>query len=393
MNLLDLLLVLLMVYAAVRGFRQGALSQVTAFGGAVIGIVLGANFAPRLASSFVDGPGPGLAITTLALLLASFFLGQGIGFAIGLRLRAAAAGAGAAPVDRAAGIAVGLLVLVVGIWLLSSAFAQGPLPSIARQVRGSSVIAAIDSGMPPAPDVFGRVGSYLDQQGFPQVFSGIAGGPTAPPVDPPSQGAVAAAAEAGQASTVQVQSLGCGGVSTGSGFVVQAGFVVTNAHVIAGGETLTVRDQTGTHDAVPVAVDPALDLAVLSSPGTTAPALPWSAQPADRGVQGATLGFPGGQQELAVKPATVRERQTAIGRDIYGRGTVTREVLTLAAQVVRGDSGGPFVTSDGAVGGVVFAAAPGQPGTGYALTAERVRPDVDAAIASGTPVPTGSCRF
>lgn len=393
MNVLDLVLVLLMVYSAVRGFRQGALSQVAAFGGAVIGIIIGANVAPRLASQLIEGPGPNLAIATLGILLGCFIIGQAIGFAIGLRLRTAAALAGAAPVDRTAGIAVGLVTLVIAVWLLGAAFAQGPLPSVAQQVRNSTVVAAIDRAMPTAPDVFGRVGAYLDQQGFPQVFSGISGGSTAPPVDPPTQGAVAAATEAGQVSTVQVQSTGCGGISTGSGFVTQPGFVVTNAHVIAGGQSVTVRDPGGAHEAVPVHYDPGLDLAVLSAPGTTSTPIGWASEPVGREVEGATLGFPGGQRELMVKPARVRDRQQAVGRDIYGRGTVQREVLTLTAEVRRGDSGGPFVTSAGAVGGVVFAAAPAEPQTGYALTVEAVRPDVESAIARNTPVDTGPCRF
>ncbi|HVM13334.1 MAG TPA: MarP family serine protease [Egibacteraceae bacterium] len=393
MNLLDFVLVVLVVYSAVRGFRQGALSQVAAFGGAVIGIVVGANFAPDLASAMVEGPGSTLALVTLGLLLASFIIGQGIGFAIGLRLRAAAAGLGAAPVDRTAGVAVGLITLVVTIWLLGSAFSQGPLPSIAQQVRGSAVIGAIDRSLPPAPDVFGRVGAYFDQQGFPQVFSGIAGGPTSPPVDPPTEGAVAAAAGRGQVSTVQVQAPGCGQISAGSGFVTQDGFVVTNAHVIAGGESISVRDAAGEHPAEAVLFDGGLDLAVLRAPGTQATPIGWTAAPAGRGVQGATLGFPGGQRELMVKPATVRDRHPAVGRDIYGRGTVNREVLTLAADVRRGDSGGPFVTSEGLVGGVVFAAAPAAPGTGYALTAESVQPLVSQAIAQNATVGTGPCRF
>lgn len=393
MNLLDVVLVALLLYAAVRGYRQGALSQLAAFGGAVIGIVLGANFAPDIASAFVDGPGPTLSLVTLALLLTSFAIGQGIGLAFGLHLRAAAAGTGAAPIDRTAGVVVGLVVLVIGVWLLAAAFSQGPLPSVARQVRGSTVVTAIDGALPPPPDIFGRVGAYFDRQGFPQVFSGLGGGPVAGPVDPPTEGVVAAAAAAGQPSTVQVQAEGCGGISTGSGFVVQPGFVVTNAHVVAGGSALTVRDQTGTFDAVAVHFDPGLDLAVLSSPGTTAPPIPWAGAPSQRGTQGATLGFPGGQRELAIKPAAVRERQDAIGRDIYGRGTVTREVLTLSSEVRRGDSGGPFVTGEGGVGGVVFAAAPADPGTGYALTVEQVRPDVDAATARNAPVDTGPCRF
>jgi S1-C subfamily serine protease len=112
-----------------------------------------------------------------------------------------------------------------------------------------------------------------------------------------------------------------------------------------------------------------------------------------RETEGATLGFPGGQRDMVVKPATVRSRSEAVGRDIYGRGLAPREILTLAATVQRGDSGGPFVTADGLIGGVVFAANAAQPGEGYALTAERVRPDVDAAIAANTGVGVGECRF
>lgn len=392
MNVLDLILLLMLAWFAARGFRQGALSQVAGLGGAGLGLVLGGIVAPRVASMIVDTPGPELALVTLGALLICIIIGQGIGMAIGFRLRAVAAGVGAAPVDRTAGVAVGVAALIVVVWLLAEALAQGPIPTVAQQVRESTVVSTIDSALPPPPDLFGRLGSYLDQQGFPQVFSGL-GGATAPPVDPPSEGAVAAAVEAGQASTVQVQATGCGGISTGTGFVVQSGFVVTNAHVVAGGDGLTVRDGAGTHEAVAVHYDSDIDLAVLSSPAAAAPAIGWVGEPAQRGTQGATLGFPGGQRELAVKPATVRERHGAVGRDIYGRGLVEREVLTLDADVQRGDSGGPFVTSDGLVGGVVFAAAPADPGTGYALTAESVRPDVDAAVARNQAVGTGSCRF
>jgi S1-C subfamily serine protease len=174
--------------------------------------------------------------------------------------------------------------------------------------------------------------------------------------------------------------------------------VVTNAHVIAGGEALTVRDASGAYDAVPVLVDPQTDLAVLSSPGVTAPPIPFVTTPADRSVAGATLGFPGGRPELVVKPASVGGRSIAVGRDIYGQGLVRREVLTLSApdggaSVQQGDSGGPFVTGEGLVGGVVFAAAATEPGTGYALSAEAVAPAVTQAITTNAPIPTGPCRF
>ena len=54
-----------LLYAATRGFRQGALSQVFAFGGASIGLVAGALFAPEIANAFIHEPGPNLALVTL----------------------------------------------------------------------------------------------------------------------------------------------------------------------------------------------------------------------------------------------------------------------------------------------------------------------------------------
>lgn len=392
-NLLDVLLLVALVSAAIRGYRQGALAQVATFGGAAAGLLFGATLAPRISAEFVDQPGTDLALITFVVLLAFILLGQTIGVAVGNRMQAAAHSAGVGGVDRGAGIAVGLISLLLVVWLLASALVQGPVPVIAQQVRESRIVTALGQSLPQAPNLFGQVGNYLQEQGFPQVFSGIGGGATAPPVDPPSDAAVAAAQQAAAGSTVQVQSLGCDGISSGSGFVTAPGFVVTNAHVIAGGEVLNVRDQAGTHDATAILFDPELDLAVLSAPGAAAPPIGFVSTPAERGTAGATLGYPGGQQQQVVKPAAVRARGEAVGRDIYGRGLVPRDILTLSAPVQQGDSGGPFVTSDGLVGGLVFAAASAEPGTGYALTAERVAPDVQTAIAANSPVGTGECRF
>lgn len=392
MNVVDLVLLVALGFSAFRGFRQGALSQVTAFGGAAVGLVIGAAVAPRVAPRFVDQPGPALALVTLGLLLLAIAIGQTIGLAIGARLRSAVHTAGAASVDRTAGVAVGVTGVLLTVWLLGSVLVQGPVAPIAKQVRRSTIVAAVVNAMPQPPDVFGRVGSYLDQHGFPTVFSGM-GGAIAPPVDPPARSAVASAQRRGAPSTVQVVGNGCGGVSSGSGFVPRAGFVVTNAHVVAGSDRLAVRSAEGEHRATAIHVDTDVDLAVLRVPDLQVPAIRWVAEPSQRGVVGATLGFPGGQQQMEVKPAAVRARSEAVGRDIYGAGSVTRDVLTISSPVERGDSGGPFVTSDGRVGGVVFAAAAAEPGTGYALTAESVRGPVRAAINRNAEVGTRACRF
>jgi S1-C subfamily serine protease len=392
-NIIDLVLVLAFLGAAARGYRQGALSQVAAFAGLVLGLVIGAAAAPGLAARLVGQPGRNLALATFGLLMVSLLAGQAIGLAGGARLRAAMRSTGIATADRVAGIGVGVVSLALAVWLLGSALVSGPVPEVARQVASSRVVTAIGQALPPAPNLFARAGAYLQRQGFPQVFAVLGDRPTAAPVAPPDEAGVRAAQEAAALSTVQVTALGCGAVSAGSGFVTAPGFVVTNAHVVAGGQSLTVTDRSGTVEAVAVLVDPVIDLAVLAAPGLAAPPIPFVDAPAARGTAGATLGYPGGGPDLVVRPAAVTDRVQAVGRDVYGRDLARREVLTLSAAVAEGDSGGPFVTSDRRVGGVVFAAAATEQGIGYALTAEQVADDVAAAVAGNTPVGTGECRF
>lgn len=392
MNLVDVILMLVLVYVGLRGFRQGALSQMASFGGAAVGLVGGAVWAPKLATLFISRPGLNLAFLTLLVLFGIVMVCQGLGVALGLRLRASAERFGMGSADRGAGIAVGLTGLVVIVWLLASVLTQGPIPSVAKALRQSQVVTAIAHALPVPPNVFGRVSVYLNRQGFPQVFADVPE-VTAPPVGLPADVAVNAAVNAGRPSTVQIEAEGCDRISSGSGFVTQPGFVVTNAHVVAGSESLTVRDLRGNHEAVAILVDPRLDLAVLSSPEATATPIDWVTTPVRRGTAGVTLGFPGGQRTLNARPAVVEAQVRAVGRDIYGGQTVTREILALSSGVQRGDSGGPFVTSEGQVGGVVFAASSSELGTGYALAAGQVSANVATAVARNRQVDTGRCQM
>jgi S1-C subfamily serine protease len=392
-NGLDVLLGLLLAFALVRGWRQGAATQVAALGGFVVGLLVGVWAAPRIAGTFVAEPGPTAAVAVLVVLVVIVLIGQGIGASVGLRLRRAAALAGIGRVDRVLGVGVGAAWLAFVIWILSGVLSQGPIPSVSQQIRGSEIVQALDRVFPPQPAVVGRIAAFLDDQGFPQVFTGPEGGIAAPPVPETADESVRAAAAAGQPSTVQIRTAGCGGaLGAGSGFVAAPGFVVTNAHVVAGFDRVSVRDAAGEHPAVPISFDPALDIAVLAVPDVVAPPIPWADSAVGRGTEGASLGFPGGSSEMVVRPATVQGSLDAIGRDIYGENTVRRQVLVLSAPVERGDSGGPFVTSAGRVGGVVFAGAP-DGDTGYALAASEVRPVVEGAIARDQQVGVGACRF
>jgi S1-C subfamily serine protease len=87
----------------------------------------------------------------------------------------------------------------------------------------------------------------------------------------------------------------------------------------------------------------------------------------------------------------VRGRINLRGPDIYEANTVQRDVFTVRATIRSGNSGGPMLTPDGDVIGVVFGAAVEDPDTGFTLTAEQVRSEVDAAPSQTTKVSTGAC--
>ena len=94
---------------------------------------------------------------------------------------------------------------------------------------------------------------------------------------------------------------------------------------------------------------------------------------------------------LEADAAAVRRTITAAGRDIYGEETVRRQVYELQAEIRPGHSGGPFVTIDGTVAGVVFAASTTNEEVGYALTAIQARPQIRIGTGRTEAVDTGEC--
>ena len=152
--------------------------------------------------------------------------------------------------------------------------------------------------------------------------------------------------------------------------MVGSGLVATNAHVVAGegsGDTQVLIGNNA-YAATPVLFDPSFDLAVLRTDAPLGPALAISPNLVPRGTQAAVLGYPE-DRALTVDPAGVTEEVTAIGKDIYNNGSVTRGVYALDADVLPGNSGGP---ADGA----------GRPGhrrgllSFHRLSGRRLRPDL-----------------
>jgi S1-C subfamily serine protease len=148
-----------------------------------------------------------------------------------------------------------------------------------------------------------------------------------------------------------------------TGVVVRNRRVLTVAHALAGGHTVTAAGRR----ASVVGIDRRLDLAVLAVPGLRAPAV--------------RLGGDGPNARLAVMrdrraaslPATVRRRVLVHWRDQPGDRPSDRPGLELAARVDPGDSGAPVVDARGRLLGVLYARSSGDAGTAWAVDASAAR--------------------
>jgi S1-C subfamily serine protease len=172
--------------------------------------------------------------------------------------------------------------------------------------------------------------------------------------------------------------------------VVGQGLVATNAHVVAGIAHPFVQNSDHSYPAKVVWFDPNLDFAVLKVSGLPESSLTIATTTASRGTASAVLGYPGGGSFNA-SPAAVLDEFSAVGRNIYGSGHTVRDVYEVKANIIPGNSGGPLVTSDGKVIGVVFAESTAYNHVGYALTTSQVNNELKQAVGKTQPVSTGSC--
>ncbi len=389
MNLFDLVVVVLVVVAMIVGFRSGALPQMCGLVGALAGGVLAVLALPWLETPLAAIEPSARAFVVLAGILFAVGLGEAVGSAVGrgiaIRLGEGLFGA----LDQVLGGLVGTAQALLVIWLTGGLLAAGPSPTLSSAAQTSFFVRALSAVLPAPTEIAGGLARLLDDTGLPDLFIGLEPLP-APPVDLPDDPLVQDLAALAIPSIVKVTASTCLSVSTGTGFVVDRGYIVTNAHVIAGATTVKVLLGDVLFDAVPVLVDPDLDIALVHASRLDAPALAFAASDPERGAAGATFGFPGGRG-LDVQPAAVAGAYDARGRDIYGEERVTRAVLELRAEIDQGDSGGPLILADGTVGGVVFAEARTDEEVGYALTATAVRAAIEPALGSTTEVAPGAC--
>lgn len=407
MSVFDAVLLVVVAVQLVTGLRQGLVVGVCSITGGILGVVLAVAVLPAALTRLPGGAsGQPLLRTLVAVIgvVAVAGLGRAVGSALGHRLRARRPGV-LRTTDRLGGGALSAVGTLAVLWAVGVVVAASALPVLPGAVRDSALLARVDAGVPTgARDWVQRLSRQVDGGTYPALLQPFLT-ERIPAVAPPDTG-VARSGAAARAATATVKVTGtapaCRTAVEGSGFVVDATHVVTNAHVVAGVDAPTVALEGASGPArnarfatEVVAFDPDLDVAVLAlSGGARLPVAPLTVAAADlrTGAPAVVLGYPG-DGPLTTSAARVRATQRIVGTDIRGQGRVVREVYTLRTVVRPGNSGGPMVDTAGAVAGLVFAMSRDDPQTGYALTAEQIAPTVRAgrARAATSAVDTGDC--
>ena len=186
--------------------------------------------------------------------------------------------------------------------------------------------------------------------------------------------------------------------NTGSGVIIdEAGYIVTNAHVVQLGDYSARRIRAVLTDGRSLActlvgVDVMSDLAVLHVEGEDVPAATLGrSDDIMAGEWAITIGNPLGLAIEDAQPAVAVGVVSAVGRDFrreQGSRTVYRDMIQTDATINPGNSGGPLVNALGEVIGIntfILSESGGSEGVGFAIPIDRVRRVADELIQYGGP--------
>ncbi|MEV7429776.1 MULTISPECIES: MarP family serine protease [unclassified Nocardioides] len=389
MNALDWLLVLLVLAYALSGYWQGFVTGAFATTGLLLGGLAGVWLAPVALGDAAPSLVVSLGALFIVILTAS--LGQAVLQYAGARIRDRITWQPVRAIDAVGGAALSAAAVLLVAWALGVAISGSAISGVTPLVRGSTVLAKVDGALPgSAGNVLDTFNNVVGTTFFPRYLEPFAPerivevgpGPKRLLRDPD--------VEAAQPSVLKIRGTnGCGRGIEGSGFLYADDRLMTNAHVVAGVAEPAVELGEDTVSAQVVYYNSELDVAVLALDDGGLPVLDFDedAQPRD-GV--AILGYPQ-DGPYNVNPGRIRAEQRLRSPNIYGDGTVIREVFSLRGLVRPGNSGGPIVSSRGDVVGVVFAASVTDKDTGYALTAEQVADARRIGVTNTEAVSTGDC--
>lgn len=393
----DVVVLLILAVALVSGLRAGFFSSL----GSVVGLLVGGAVAlwavPEAAGMISDPQWRWIAGAAITLIL--LVIGSSLCSALGSWIRRGTDRFRLRVPERILGGVLTTLVVALVVSVVAPVIGAAGIPNVSAAVSSSTAVKAIDRLL---PGHLNRVSDDIREEwtdspvlpslGDPGIVDGgdnWAGddgrsGSTTPPedIDVESPELVAASQSVARVSGIAAA---CQVMPTGSGFVAAPNRIITNAHVVAGVDEPVVTLPDGqTADGQVVYYNEEDDIAVIAAYVDATPL-----RLTDRvgpGVAGVIQGYPGGGPFRST-PAEV----TTTGPTRFANDPTTRSVHQLAAEVEPGNSGGPFITTSGEVGGVVFGRDDADGTTAYAMTVDAVNRASDSFGEDVAPVPTGQC--
>lgn len=391
MNVADIIIAGVIIAMMAFGWRRSALVQVCGLIGIILGFFLSGLIYEKLA--FLTQDSTIRNITMIAILIGTIFLSTDLLVVLGRyaeKKQKILRHFRSTQVNRivAAGVTgIGSLLIIVFL----NGVAGDALPNIARQQLKNSSLLTLTSANLPLPTSITNLAALRKPFGEPTIFSGeeVLFDDNTSTIDN-AYAELDEATEKTKSSVVKITTWGCGSIATGSGFIIDPHHVVTNAHVVAGGERISLANNDATYMTDVVWIDPKLDVAVLyvqsDLVGEPLKVANTSAAP---GTLGAQLGFqPAG---FDIGDVVVTGRIHASGYDIYRQTQVVRDIYALRGNIIPGNSGGPVINAKGAVIGVIIGHSTTQNKTGYAIVSSQIVDLVKKSPALLDSVSTGEC--
>jgi S1-C subfamily serine protease len=388
-NSLDIILILILFAYAGSGYVQGFVVNLVATVGLLAGGLLAIAIVPRLLS----GGQPTLSSSLLALgmVVAAAAIGQAVGTYVGTDLRTGLRWRPLRWMDAVGGAALSMVAVLAASWALGYSVSGTSIPYLSTASRGSAILAHVDGVMPAqASETLRAFNKTLDANLFPRYIDPFED-ERITAVDPPDDATLRlpGVREASESVVKVIGVASCDRGVEGSGFVYAPGRIMTNAHVVAGVDEPFIDVNGRRTRANVVLFNPRLDVAVLATGDLGLEPLNFD-RGGKTGDEAAILGYPQ-NGPFDARAARIRGELTLRSPDIYDRGEHVRKTYSVRGLVRSGNSGGPLVSRDGGVLGVIFAASVTDSSTGYALTASQVANAADRGRSATSSVDTGAC--
>lgn len=288
-------------------------------------------------------------------------------------------------VENKLGVVVSTLAVLVIVWLVGAMIGRLPFEGFSNSVRDSWFVSRLDTTLPPIPAVFALFDKQVNPNAPPYIKTNS---------DPkigklPGGLDMSLAINKAKSSTVRITSFGCGGLVSGSGFVVDPEFVATNAHVVAGVERPIIKYKDHSYAGKVVLFDANTDFAVIKVSGLTAKPIGLNNQEVTINTPVIVSGYPKGNQSIEL--GAIRNNTLLYGSNIYKNAEIGRQIYEVQAKVEDGSSGGPIILANGQVAGVLFAKSKTYTNYAFVLTSKSLIQEVANAEANNKAVNTGVC--